>query len=117
MKKSKLEETLAFQMRAVGIDYDREIRFHPTRQWRFDFGIKKLRIGIECEGLTNPKMKSRHTTNSGYRADCVKYNAAALEGWYVLRFTWDTIRNGQALTIIEKMIDFRLKEMRSDDDI
>jgi very-short-patch-repair endonuclease len=115
MKKSKLEETLAFQMRAVGIDYDREVRFHSTRRWRFDFGIKKLRIGIECEGLTNPKMKSRHTTNSGFREDCVKYNAAAIEGWFVLRFTWDTIRNGQALVMIEKMIARRYNEQHTND--
>jgi very-short-patch-repair endonuclease len=112
MKKSKLEETLALQMRAVHIDFDREIRFHPVRRWRFDFGITKLKIGIECEGLTNPKLKSRHTTNSGFTEDCEKYNAAALEGWVVLRFTWPMIKSGKALIAIEKMIEYRLKIIR-----
>lgn len=97
------------QMRALGIDFEREVRFHPTRKWRFDFAVPDLKIGIECEGLTRPTDKSRHTTNSGFEKDCEKYNSAALRGWAVLRFTYRQIRSGYALGMIERTIERRMK--------
>jgi hypothetical protein len=79
--KSQLEETLALHMRADQIEFEREHKFHPTRKWRFDFALVEKKIGIECEGLTNPALKSRHTTNSGFEQDCEKYDEAAIYGW------------------------------------
>lgn len=96
-------------MRSLGIEFEREVRFHPTRRWRFDFAIVELKIGIECEGLTNPMFKSRHTTNKGFEDDCEKYNSAALREWAVLRFTWDQIKSGYALGMIERLIERRMK--------
>ena len=40
---------------------------------------------------------SRHTTVGGYAKDCEKYNAAALLGWRVLRYTTGMIMSGQAI--------------------
>ena len=105
--KSRLEETLGVHMRSFGIDFKREVRFHPTRRWRFDFAIEELKIGIECEGLTKPGDKSRHTTNQGFENDCEKYNSAALRGWAVLRFTWNQIKSGYAIGMIERTIERR----------
>lgn len=107
-KKSKLEETLALHMRSVGIEYEREVRFHPVRKWRFDFAIVDLKIGIECEGLGAPGA-SRHTANDGFTRDCEKYNAATLLDWAVLRFTWNMIKSGHALNDIERLIERRMK--------
>ena len=103
--KSKLEETLALHMRADQIEFVREYKFHPTRKWRFDFALVKKKIGIECEGLTNPALKSRHTTNQGFEQDCEKYDEAAIYGWRVLRFTWNMIRSGTAIGMIKRAID------------
>lgn len=58
----------------------REHRFHPTRQWRFDFAWPDLRIAVEIDG------RGRHQTVDGARKDMAKHNAAVLLGWRVLRF-------------------------------
>lgn len=93
---SKLEELLALQLRANKIPAPkREWRFHKTRMWRFDFAWPDLRIAVECEGGTFSQ--GRHTRGTGYRDNCTKYNAAALEGWMVLRYDMAQIKAGEAL--------------------
>ena len=102
---SQLEETLAVHMRAFGVTFEREFKFHESRRWRFDFALPEYRIGIECEGLSHPSKKSRHTTNSGFEKDCEKYDEAALAGWMVLRFTWNMIKSGVAIKMINRAIE------------
>lgn len=78
----------------------REVKFHPTRKWRFDYGIVLLKtkpitpigieilefkIAIEIEGGTF--VAGKHTRPAGYQNDCEKYNEAQRLGWSVLRFT------------------------------
>ena len=80
-----------------GCELRSEVVFHPSRQWKFDFAtIGKAPCGrpvaFEIEGLTPPWVKSRHTTNDGYREDCLKYSAAAMLGWFVVRITPDQIQ-------------------------
>lgn len=102
--KSELEETLLLLIRAEGLpEPEREYRFHPTRKWRFDFAYPEQKIGIECEGGT--WAKSRHTTGSGYRGDCTKYNTASVMGWRVLRFTRDMIESGEAIETIRQVLE------------
>ena len=79
--KSEIEMVLKYE----GYKYVKELKFHPTRKWRFDFAIESLKIAIEYEGIMSEK--SRHTTISGMSRDCEKYNTAQLLGWKVLRFT------------------------------
>ena len=60
-----------------------EYRFHPTREWRFDFAIPERRVAIEVEGgVWNG---GRHFRPEGYLRDMEKYNEAAACGWRVLR--------------------------------
>jgi len=99
---SKLEETLAFQMKAIGINPDREYRFHPPRKWRFDFAFPAQKVAIEAEGGT--WTNGRHTRGAGFGLDCEKYNQASLDGWTLLRFTGDQIKSGEALQTIEKAL-------------
>jgi very-short-patch-repair endonuclease len=102
--KSSLEETLLLLIKADNLPQpEREYRFHPTRKWRFDFAYPERKIGIECEGGT--WAKSRHTTGSGYRGDCEKYNAASILGWRVLRFTRDMIESGEAIETIRQVLE------------
>lgn len=86
---------------------DREFRFHPVRKWRFDFAwpAPELRIAVEVEGLT--PQGGRHQSMSGFRGDIEKYNAAALRGWLVLRFTDREIRRGIAIRTIQQAIEIR----------
>lgn len=101
---SRLEEHLASDMHWYGLPAPvREHRFAaPERQWRFDFAWPDLGIAAEVEGGTH--VGGRHTRGTGFAADCEKYNAAALRGWRVFRFTGDMVRNGMAIDVIEEAI-------------
>jgi len=99
---SRLEATLALHMRAAGLNPESEFRFHPPRRWRFDFAFPDQKIAIECEG--GIWSNGRHVRGAGFEKDAEKYNAAALDGWMVLRFTGRMIKNGQALNQIEEAL-------------
>lgn len=65
----------------------REFRFHPEREWRFDFAWPDAKLAVELEGVgTGSKGKGRHQRLPGMREDCEKYNEAVRLGWRVLRF-------------------------------
>lgn len=78
-------ETIQQLCEEFQLSYEEEYKFHSQRKFRFDWAIPQLKIGIEYEGLFSKK--SRHTTITGYVADCQKYNLAVLDGWMVLRYT------------------------------
>lgn len=99
---SDLEDLLILQIRAVGLPEPvRELRFCPSRRWRFDFAWPDQRIGAEVEGGL---WGGRHVRPTGYTADCEKYNEAAIEGWRVVRFTAEMIHSGRALTALESIL-------------
>ena len=84
--------------------YRAEFRFHPSRQWRFDFAWPEHRLALEIDGGSGGF--GRHSRPSGMRGDNEKINAATLLGWRVLRVlrgeevrlsTLDVIRAGIAL--------------------
>ena len=101
---SKLENKFMGQLMAEGLpDPEREHRFSPPRRWRFDFAWPELKIAAELEGGTFTE-KSRHTTGTGFRKDCEKYNAATLQGWRVFRFDCTMVGKGQAIKTIKQAI-------------
>jgi hypothetical protein len=83
-----------------------EVRFHPTRRWRFDLAWPSMRLAVEVEGGT--WAGGRHTRGAGFEADCEKYNEAALAHWTVLRVTPAMIDDGRALAVIERGIRVKL---------
>ena len=87
--KSKLEIIIASRLDRLLPGYTEEYKFHATRRWRFDFAYPDLKLAIEAEGCVYAQ--GRHTRGKGYEGDCKKYNAAALDGWVVLRYTTGTI--------------------------
>lgn len=101
MKQSQLELLLAAQMEQAGVQgAETEWRFHPSRKWRFDFAFPHMipPLAIECEGGT--WSRGRHVRGKGFEGDLEKYNAAALLGWRVLRFTGDQVRDERAIEVI-----------------
>ena len=101
MKQTELELLLAAQLETAGIEApETEWIFHPTREWRFDFAFPHMipPLAIECEGGT--WSRGRHVRGKGFEKDLEKYNAAALLGWRVLRFTGDMVRDGRAIDVI-----------------
>lgn len=79
----------------------REHRFHPQRKWRFDWAWPLVKVAVECEG--GVWTQGRHTRGAGYIGDLEKYNAAALLGWTVLRFTPLQIKHGHALAALQRL--------------
>lgn len=72
---------LAWRMRPLaGVELQSEFRFHPTRQWRFDFAWPAYRLALEIDG------RGRHQTVDGVRKDFEKNNAAVELRWRILRF-------------------------------
>lgn len=103
MKSSQLEILLESQIALAGLPKPvREHRFHATRRWRFDFAWPKRMVAAEVEGGT--WSGGRHTRGSGFEKDAEKYNAAATDGWTVLRFTGGMIQRGEALQQVERAL-------------
>ncbi len=78
-----------------------EHRFHVERRFRIDFFVKEIKCGIEYEGIYSEK--SRHTQQTGYSTDCIKYNLAAQEEIIILRYTASNYK--QVLTDLNKIYD------------
>lgn len=112
-KRERWEEEFALQVRCSRVlpQPERQVRFHPTREWRLDFGWPELRLAVEIEGLV-PGGKGRHQTIGGMTGDLVKYNEALCLGWRVLRVSQAQVRSGQALEWAERAVkiplDFRV---------
>ena len=100
---SELEATFVLQLHERGITgWRREYRFHPTRRWRFDFAWRVEGVAVEIEGGTY--VHGRHTRGEGFARDCEKYNAAAILGWKVLRFTEKEVNDWSAIETLQQAL-------------
>lgn len=92
-----LELAMLQQIRALKLTegMEREHEFAEGRRWRFDFAYPAIKVALEVEG--GVFQKGRHTTGAGFTADVEKYNAAALDGWLVLRATAAHVKSGRAI--------------------
>lgn len=100
---SALEAHFAQHVKAIKLpEPKREYRFDPTRRWRIDFAWPEKMVAVEIEG--GVWTGGRHTRGSGFVADLEKYNRATVLGWKVLRFDADTIKSGEAIQIVQKML-------------
>ena len=100
---SKLEETFAFHLLANKIEgFERELKFHPTRKWRFDFADQARMIAIEVEGGTF--VSGRHNRGRAMAGDMEKYNEATRLGWRVYRFDTNMVNDGRAVNYIADLL-------------
>lgn len=74
-----------------------EHRFHSERKWRFDMAWPERMVAVEVDG--GAWIGGRHTSGSGFEADCLKLSHAAALGWRVLRVTPRMVQDGSALTL------------------
>lgn len=100
--RESLELAMLQQLRAVGLEPERQVKFHPVRQWRFDFGFRSQMLAIEVDGGT--RTNGRHNRGDGIDNDCRKYAEAQLLGWRVLRVTGDHVKSGEALRWVEGLL-------------
>lgn len=116
-KKSAIER-FYWEVKASGLpELEKELRFHPTRKWRIDYGYSDLKIGLEYEGGTygigkvcracGGRQPGRHATGAGHLADCEKYNEAALAGWLLLRVNNKSIISGLTIDQLKRAYQLR----------
>jgi very-short-patch-repair endonuclease len=79
--------------------------FHTNRGWRFDFWFPEAKLAVEIEGGTHNN--GAHNRAKGYEKDCTKYNAAAMMGIFVLRYTTDQVVSAEA---IDQTMEFLAKK-------
>lgn len=122
-------ETLARQLRALGLNPVEEYRFaaeevgkgkglrdrleaQGLKDWRFDFAFPEAKLAIEYEGLVSSG-RGGHQTRIGFNGDLDKYHAAAELGWTVYRCGWSLVMNGKAAKLISVLyhVCSRNKEM------
>lgn len=76
-----------------------EYQFDPVRKWRLDFAWIAEKVAVEIHGGT--RTGGRHVRGSGIRDDCRKINAAILQGWRVLVYTSDDLRERPTQVVAE----------------
>ena len=95
LPRSEPEELLAWQLRAEGLTFDREYRFHESRLWRLDFWFAGARLGVEVQG--GGYIQGRHNRGEGMERDCEKAAHVAMAGYRWLPVTPGQIKRGEAL--------------------
>jgi very-short-patch-repair endonuclease len=89
-----------------------EHRFHPIREWRFDWAFLDFQVAIEIEG--GVWTEGRHTRGAGFVEDMRKYNEAAVLGWTVLRVTPEQLYTGDTLDLLLRAISLRSEHPMTD---
>ena len=79
------EKILEFYARAGLPKPVTEYKFHPTRDWRFDFAWPEAKLYLEVNGGIHSG--GRHTQPAGFLGDMEKFNHATMLGWRPLQFT------------------------------
>ena len=92
------EETFALQCQCRKLKPEREYKFCPDREWKFDFAWPMLRLAVESEGGV-------HRIKNRFERDIVKYNTATKMGWKLLRYTKKMIESGTAIQEVELIIE------------
>ena len=101
-KYESAEGTLAMQLQALNVPFEREFRFHSTRRWRADFHLIGRQLLIEVEG--GVWSQGRHTRGKGYMGDMEKYNEATALGYQIIRFETSQVQSGYAFRWIENFL-------------
>ena len=91
--------------RNTGFHVVAEPRFHPTRDWCFDFASIEAKVAVEVEGgLYNG---GRHFRPEGFLRDMEKYNEAAACGWLLIRVLPSELLTMRTVRLIVRAINMR----------
>ena len=103
-----LNDDFAFQLKAYEIYHQREYKCIPGRRFAFDFWISNGATGknllVELQGGVYQYQVS-HTSAGGIRRDCEKSNLAVLNGYVVMHFTTDMVKDGTAINLVMKYLE------------
>ena len=92
---------------------ERQVRFHPTRRWRFDFAWPAHLIAVEVDGLVygNRGNVGGHQTVDGILADAEKYEAALTAGWLVYRVPGPWVRKSPTRPVCRPQVIDTIREL------
>ena len=101
--------TLPLWLREHGIPEPlAEYQFHGKRKWRFDFAWPASLVALEIEGgvfgyrtATGKRQAGAHRSVQGVLRDIAKYNAAAMDGWRVLRVLPSTLYTEETVELLK----------------
>lgn len=98
----KVEDRLLLQIKAWRLPTPaREVRFHPTRRWRFDLAWEEFRLAVEVDGITyRQDAAGRHQQARGFENDRAKDLAARELGWDVMHVTPRQVLSGEAVRAV-----------------
>jgi very-short-patch-repair endonuclease len=83
----------------------REFKFCPVRKWKADYAFPSVGLIVEIEG--GAFSGGRHFRGRGAIDDMEKYNAAAILGYSILRFTPEQAQKLWAIRTIKQWFDAR----------
>lgn len=99
------ENAMAFQIKAAKLPIPkRHVKWHPARQFHWDFYWPEFRLALEVEGGQSVPGGGHHQRRGGYELDCIRHSEAALMGFTLLRFTSRQVFDGTALGYVERAI-------------
>lgn len=88
-----------------------EVKFHPTRRWRFDYCWPDRRVAVEINGgiwnawkYGNRLGGSAHGTPFGILRDMEKVREAQALGWKVLSFTPQEIMDPKTYELLRTVL-------------
>ena len=91
---------------------EKEFRFHPIRRWRIDYCFVEQKLAVEIEGgiygvgkpcpVCKRPSVGAHTSIKMLKKDMEKYNQLAIQGYWLLRFTPQEVKNGYAIDVIKE---------------
>ncbi|MEG2271079.1 MAG: hypothetical protein RSC05_02290 [Acinetobacter sp.] len=93
------EETLFQELEEHSIGYERKFQFEPTKHWRFDFHIVKLRLLIEIAGGPWSGGRGGKLANKAWSLD--RYDIAEEMGYTFVRLEPHQIESGYAINWIQ----------------
>lgn len=72
--------------------------WEPSRDWAFDLAWPSPRVAVEIDG--GRRIGGRDVPGAGWIRDAARLNAAAIEGWMVLRVTPAQIADSTAVRLV-----------------
>ena len=95
------EEALFQELEENLIGYERKFQFEPTKNWRFDFHIVKLKLLIEIAGSPWSVGRGGRKIANAFN----KYDLAEDMGYRHIRFEPDHIESGYVIQWIQDQLE------------
>lgn len=109
--KSELEQAFFDELKLYGLPLPRrQHRFHPVRQWAFDFAWPAAKVAIEIQG--GIFVGGGHNRGGYMEQSYEKMNEAARLGWRVFQFGPSQVRRKKRTTESSKALAYMYEILR-----